>query len=188
MLTHKGTQTIETERLILRKFRLDDAQAMFDNWANDPRVTRFLTWEPHGTPENTRQVLEIWCNSYEDLRSYQWAIEYDGKIIGSICAVKVDERDESAELGYCMGYDYWNKGIMSEAVGAIIDFLFGEVGFNRIEIAHAVKNPGSGRVAQKCGLTYEGTKREEFKSRSGEFLDIAFYGILKKDWEKNSDK
>lgn len=186
MLTHKGTQTIETNRLILRKFRLDDAEAMFETWANDPRVTQFLTWEPHGTVENTKQVVEMWFNSYEDVRSYQWAIEYQGKILGSICVVAMNERSEWAEIGYCIGYNYWGKGIMTEAAQAVIEYLFREIGFNRIEIDHAVKNPGSGRVAQKCGLTYEGTKRQEFKSRSGEFLDIAIYGILKKDWEKNS--
>ncbi len=184
MLTHKGTQTIETERLILRKFRIDDARAMFDNWANDSRVTRFLTWEPHGTVENTEALLEEWCNSYQDAAYYQWAIEYRGKIIGSIAVVTLSNEHQWAEIGYCLGYDYWGKGIMTEAVKAVIDYLFREVGFNRIEIDHAVKNPGSGKVAQKCGLTYEGTKRQEFKSNSGGFLDIAMYGILRKDWEK----
>ncbi len=57
MLTHKGTQVLRTERLTLRPFRLSDAEAMFRTWANDERVTRFLTWQPHGTPEVTRTLL-----------------------------------------------------------------------------------------------------------------------------------
>ena len=183
MLTHKGTQTIETKRLILRRFYLEDAQAMFDTWANDSRVTRFLTWEPHGTVEVTEALLEEWCNSYQDAAYYQWAIEYQGKIIGSIGVVELDERFEWAEIGYCIGYDYWGKGFMTEAAGSVIDFLFGSVGFNRIEIDHATKNPGSGKVAQKCGLAYEGTKRGVFKSTTGEFLDLAIYGILREDWD-----
>ncbi|GEM_PF-6663323 len=61
MITNKGTQTIQTERLKLRRFTVDDAQAMFDNWANDPRVTRYLTWSPHESPEATKQLLERWC-------------------------------------------------------------------------------------------------------------------------------
>lgn len=183
MLTHKGTQTITTERLTLRRFRIDDAQAMFDNWANDERVTRFLTWVPHESPELTKQLLESWCAAYENLNSYNWVIEFEGKIIGNISVVRSSEKSEYAELGYCMGFDYWNKGIMPEATQAVIDFLFTEVGINRVGISHAVKNPASGRVAQKCGLTFEGTKREYFKASNGEFLDISDYGIIRREWE-----
>ena len=155
-----GTRTIETERLLLRRFRIDDAQEMFDNWAKDGRVSEFLTWSPHISSDFTRQLLEGWSAAYEDLNTYNWAIEFEGKTIGGISVVRLNTRHEYAELGYCIGYDYWNRGIMTEAAGAVIDYLFAEVGVNRVGISHAVKNPGSGRVAQKCGLTYEGTKRE----------------------------
>ena len=73
---------------------------------------------------------------------------------------------------------------MTEAAKAVIDFLFSEVGVNRVEISHAVKNPASGRVAPKCGLTLEGTRREYFKASNGEFLDISYYGIIRSEWEK----
>lgn len=185
MLTHKGTQPIKTERLLLRKFRVDDAQAMFDNWANDERVTRFLTWTPHGSPDFTRQLLDNWCAAYENPSAYNWAIEFWGKVIGNISVVRLSEKCEYAELGYCLGYDYWNKGIMTEAAKAVMDYLFSEVGLNRVGISHAVKNPGSGKVAQKCGLTYEGTKREYYKASNGEFLDLSDYGILRREWESN---
>lgn len=181
MLTHKGTQTLKTERLILRRFTPDDAQAMFDTWANDERVTRFLTWAPHGTVDVTKYILNDWCSSYEKEDFYNWAIEFDGKIIGSIGCVESNENSERGEIGYCIGYDFWGKGIMSEAAKAVIGFLLEEVGYNRLEISHAIKNPASGKVAQKCGLKFEGIKRKYFKSLNGEFLDIAFYSILKSD-------
>lgn len=184
MITHKGTQTIKTERLILRKFTVDDAQAMFDNWANDERVTRFLTWCPHESPEFTRQLLENWCAAYDNLNTYNWAMEYKETLIGNISVVRLNESCEYAELGYCIGYDYWNKGFMSEAAKAVIDYLFTEIGVNRVGISHAVKNPASGKVAQKCGLTFEGTKREYFKTAAGEFLDISDYGILRSEWSE----
>ena len=188
MLTHKGTQTIYTERLVLRRFTVDDAQAMYDNWANDERVSRFLSWSPHESAEATRQLLEGWCDAYKNDTTYNWAIEFDGTVIGSISVVEIKERHERAEIGYCMGYAYWNKGIMSEAAKAVIDYLFSAVGVNRIDISHAVKNPASGKVAQKCGLTYEGTKREFFKPSSGEFLDISYYGILRSEWERQQNE
>lgn len=181
MLKHKGTQTITTERLRLRQFTVEDAREMYDNWAGDPRVTKYLSWEPHASPEATAARLREWVKGYENDNCYNWAMEYEGHCVGSLSVVRQSDRDESAELGYCMGYNYWNKGLMTEAAKAVIRFLFKEVGCHRVVICHAVKNPASGRVAQKCGLTYEGTHREAFKSRDGEFLDIAEYAILKTD-------
>lgn len=183
MITHRGTQTIYTERLTLRRFTADDAQDMFDNWASDERVTRYLTWLPHESPEVTGQILESWCVCYENPDFYNWAMEYEGRAVGNISVVRFDEKSEHCDLGYCMGYAYWNKGLMTEAALAVVEFLFSEVGVNRVGISHAVKNGASGRVAQKCGFTFEGTKREYYKTTAGEFLDISDYGILRKEWE-----
>ena len=182
MLTHKGTQIIKTKRMILRRFTVDDASDMFYNWANDERVTRFLTWTPHGNIENTMQLLEEWGKAYNDKTTYNWAIEYANHVIGSISVVRHSDRDEYAEIGYCLGYDYWNKGFMTEAVTSVIDFLFNEIGVNKICISHATKNPASGKVAQKCRLKLDGIKRDDYKSNNGEFFDIAIYSILKKEW------
>ncbi len=184
MITHKGTKTIYTDRLILRKFTVGDAEDMYNNWANDERVCRFLSWSPHKSVDETKELLKGWVTAYESDSTYNWAIDYNGKAIGSLSVVTINERREYADLGYCMGYDYWNKGIMTEAVKAVVDYLFSEIGVNRIGISHAVKNPGSGRVAEKCGLKYEGTMREFFKASNGEFFDISFLGIIRKDWEK----
>lgn len=185
MLTHKGTQTLYTKRLVLRRFTVDDANDMFLHWANDKKVTHFLTWQPHESVESTRQLLEAWVCAYDNIKTYNWVIQFDGKAIGSISVVRISDMCEYAELGYCLGCDYWNKGIMTEAANAVIDYLFSEIGVNRVGISHATKNPGSGKVAQKCGMIYEGTKREYFKISTGEFVDIADYGILRNEWEIN---
>ena len=181
VLTHKGTVEIKTERLLLRRFTLDEAQPMFDRWANDERVSRYLTWDPHGAVEITKMLVEAWCSAYEKPDNYNWAIELDGEVIGSISVVRTDERSERMDLGYCMGTAWWGKGIMTEAAGAVIDFLFAEVGCNRVEIDHLLANPASGRVAQKCGLTKEGVRREYF-NKNGVFHDEVIYGIVRKEW------
>lgn len=72
---------------------------------------------------------------------------------------------------------------MPKAAKAVIDYLFTEVSINRVGMSHAVKNPASGKVAQKCGLTFEETKRKYFKTLTGEFLDISDYGIIRGEWE-----
>lgn len=182
MLTHQGTQTIQTPRLTLRRFVPGDAQAMFERWANDEQVTRYLTWTPHETPEATKQLLTGWCEAYRQPETYNWAMEYEGEPIGNISVVRQSPRDETAELGYCMSRAFWNRGIMTEAAGAVIRWLLEQVGFHRIVICHAVKNPASGRVAQKCGMQLEGIHRHAAKSPSGEFLDIAQYAVLRDEW------
>ncbi len=182
MLNHKGTVTIKTDRLLLRQFEVSDALSMYNNWAKDERVTKYLTWEPYKSVAEAEKMLEYWCEAYENESTYNWAIVYEGKPIGNISVVRLSERDERVELGYCIGFDYWNLGIMTEAVHAVIDYLFKEVCVHRITISHVAENPGSGRVALKCGLKCEGGKRGYFKYSDGVFLDVIDYSILRDEW------
>lgn len=73
-MKHKGTVTIETERLILRRFTVNDVSAAFHNWTNDERVTEFLRWPTHKSIEITERVLNSWISEYEKSDYYQWAI------------------------------------------------------------------------------------------------------------------
>ncbi|MBQ6524001.1 MAG: GNAT family N-acetyltransferase [Atopobiaceae bacterium] len=90
---------------------------------------------------------------------YQWAIELRelGEPIGSISVVELLKEVGSAEIGYCIGKGWWRQGIMSEALAAVIDYLFAEVGALRICAKHDARNPNSGRVMLHCGMTHEGT-------------------------------
>lgn len=178
MLNHKGTVTLQTERLLLRPFSTADAQAMYDNWATDPEVTKFLTWECHRSVQDTLAFLSSLDYNKPDV--YQWAIVYQGVVIGSISITEIDENARIGAFGYCIGRSFWRQGIMSEAVQALLPFLFDEVGFHRVEIDHAEKNPASGAVAKKCGFTYEGKSRAKFY-RHGEYLDICHWAMLSED-------
>jgi ribosomal-protein-alanine N-acetyltransferase len=185
-LNHVGTLTLETERLILRKFTLEDAEDMFGNWANDDLVTRYLTWHSHPSLEFTRSVVSHWVNTYVDNQEYNWAIEYksNGQVIGSIGLVSVDSTRRKCEVGYCLGRKYWGLGIMTEALKAVITFGFEQVGFIRIQACHHADNPASGRVMQKSGLQYEGLLRKYAVNNRGENVDVTLYAILKEDYEK----
>ena len=181
MLTHKGTQTITTSRLVLRQFALSDAQAMFDNWASDEKVAHYVTWPAHTSPDVTKSLLTQWCLCYADEKYYNWVITLSGQPIGNISVVRQNEKSRWCELGYCLGSAYRNQGIMTEAVQAVIDYLFDVVGFHRIVIEHAANNPASGKVAQKCGFKMEGVARESYQNAAGEFGDIVSYAILQTD-------
>lgn len=183
MLSHKGTRTIVTDRLILRRFIPEDACNMFKNWANDSDVTKFLTWKPHGNIKVTNKIIGQWIDEYGNKNYYNWAIELKeiGEVIGNISVVNLYENYQSCEIGYCMSKKYWKKGIMTESLKAVIDYLFSEVGFNRIEARHDTNNIASGKVMIKSGMKYEGTLRQ-VKIRDKEFYSLVVNAILKNDW------
>lgn len=184
-MEHRGTKKLETARLILRPFVKEDAPAMYRNWASDPEVTKFLSWPTYKTVDTAYEILNIWVPQYRDDTFYQWAIELKeiGEVIGSISVVNFDERVDMAEIGFCIGRSWWGQGIMTEAFQAVIDFLFGEVGVQRIEAGHDPNNPASGAVQRKCGLKYEGTLRRSIRSNQG-ITDKTVMAILKEEWEK----
>lgn len=183
-MKHLGTKTIETERLLLRKTIDTDAEYMFYNWANDARVTKFMTWEPY---ENAQQLRESYHQYLMENRDkpdfYDWKIELKslGQPVGAIGVTVMREDIEAVEIGYCLGYDWWHQGIMTEALRTVIQFLFEEVGFNRITAKHDVNNPHSGGVMKNAGMQYEGTNRQAGINQQG-ICDIATYAILKQDY------
>ena len=185
MLTHKGTQTIETSRLILRRAIREDAEPMFRNWASDPEVTKYLTWPTYEKIDIAYQILDLWASEYEKPNYYQWMIMLKelGEPIGSISVVRQNDRVEEAEIGYCIGSHWWHKGIMTEALNAVIEYLFTEVGMNRVAARHDPNNPHSGGVMRKCGMKYEGTHRACDRNNQG-ICDAAQYAILRSEWKR----
>lgn len=178
-MIHLGTKELQTARLVLRPFTMQDTQAMFRNWASDDEVTRHLTWPTHRDETVTKIVLAGWVEGYAQPNFYQWAIvlkELD-EPIGGISVVKSDDTVGMAHVGYCLGRAWWHQGIMTEALQAVIDFLFDEVGMQRIESMHDVRNPHSGAVMRKCGMKFEGTHRRSAVSNQG-LCDTDWYAIL----------
>lgn len=180
---HSGTKLLETERLILRPFAVEDADAMYRNWASDPDVTRYLTWPAHPSPEFTAELLTDWAGHYAQPDYYTWAIVLReiGEPIGSISVVSSHEKAQKAEIGYCIGKNWWHQGITSEAMGRVMDYLFGEVGFNRLESRHDPRNPYSGAVMRKCGMEYECVMRQSDWNNQG-ICDACHYALLAAEW------
>ena len=181
-MKHCGTQRLETDRLILRRFVVEDAEAMYKNWAADEDVTKYLTWQAHSSLEVSKSVIEDWVGSYSD-ENYLWAIVLKAngdEPIGSIAVVDMKSEVSMAHIGYCIGKAWWHKGIMSEALKAVMDFLFDVVDVQRIESRHDPRNPNSGKVMKKCGMKYEGTLRRSDRNNQG-ICDACYYGLLKSE-------
>ncbi|HEX2729562.1 MAG TPA: GNAT family N-acetyltransferase, partial [Rubrobacteraceae bacterium] len=125
---------LETDRLVLRKMRHEDAEAMFA-YASDPEVTRYVVWDTHRTIEDSRAFLELTISSYASGEGLDWGIVYKGdeKFIGTCGFVNRSPEHARAEIGYVISRRYWGRGLTAEAVRAIIQFGFEGIGFNRIE-------------------------------------------------------
>ena len=182
-MKHCGTQRLETRRLVLRRYTNEDAVAMYNNWASDEEVTKYLTWSTHSSQAVSEAVTQDWVKNYSDERYYQWAIvlkENGDEPIGSIAVVDMKEEISIAHIGYCIGRKWWHKGITSEALKAVMDFLFDVVDVNRIEARHDPRNPNSGKVMKKCGMRYEGTLRSSDRNNQG-ICDACYYAMLKSE-------
>ncbi|MDY6017894.1 MAG: GNAT family N-acetyltransferase [Oscillospiraceae bacterium] len=182
-MNHCGTQKLETDRLILRRFTHDDAEAMYKNWASDEEVTKFLMWQPHSSLEVSQSITDEWVTQYSDDKYYNWAIvlkENGDEPIGGIGVVHMNEEISMVHIGYCIGKAWWHQGITSEALRAVMDFLFDVVDVNRIESRHDPRNPNSGKVMQKCGMKYEGTMRSADWNNQG-ICDSCYYALLKSE-------
>ena len=178
-----GTACLETERLILREFKIEDADDMYHHWASDEKVTRYLTWPPHQSVEDTKQLLALWIQSYEKGDSYNWGIVVKDKstLIGNISVTNIDQKTNTVEIGYCIGQPYWGHGYVAEALKEVISYLFKE-GYDLVRARHDKNNPRSGQVMIKAGMKYEGTLRKYAKNNQGVADDVV-YSILPEELE-----
>jgi len=171
--------TLETERLILRKMALNDAEAVFA-YASDPEVSRYTLWETHRSIEDSRAFLELTTQKYENGGEPDWGIVYrgDGCLVGACGLVSWEAEHARAEVGFVLSREYWGRGLMPEAVRAMFRFGFETMNLNRIEARCIAENAASARVMEKAGMAYEGTLRQR-EYIKGAYRDIKLYAILK---------
>jgi ribosomal-protein-alanine N-acetyltransferase len=180
----KGNPTLESDRLILRKLALSDADDIFA-YASDPEVTKYMLWDTHTAVDDSRRFISTKLKQYEKDETGEWGItlKENGKLVGAMGIASVDMDHEKAEIGYVLARPYWGKGIVPEAVERLLKFAYEEMGLNRIECWHFLPNENSGRVMQKVGMTFEGIARERYFVK-GRYWDAGQYAILRKDWLK----
>ena len=167
---------LETERLRLRKIRREDAQRIFDCWASDPEVTKYLTWNPHESVAVTEKVMELWLAEYEQPDCCRYGIELKetGELIGMIDVVRIV--GGKPEIGYCSGRAYWGNGYMTEALRAVCAALFDE-GYGTILIRAQRENIGSNRVIQKAGFTFTGSETGPMWRGKNEIVTVNNYRL-----------
>lgn len=175
---------LETERLIMRPLTLEDAESIFE-YAKDPIVTEFVTWEAHKSISDSRDfILDVVLPNYRNKVPTPWGITLKSapdKVIGTVGCFWVSKKSRCMELAYALGTRHWSQGFMTEASRAIMDFCFEEFGLNRIQARCMVENKGSARVMEKIGMHFEGTFREAHYQR-GRFWDMHQFALTKEEW------
>jgi len=170
--------TLRTERLLLRRVTMRDVQDIYEV-SSDPRVSRYVMWHAHASLLDSREYIRGIQRNYRMDRPSPWAIELveEGKLIGTIGYVSMNREHRSAEVGYSLGHAHWNQGYATEALREVMTFSFEQLELHRIEAQHDIRNPASGRVMEKAGMTKEGTLRDRLMNK-GEFITVDLYAAL----------
>ena len=186
MISHMGTQLIETNRLILRKYETTDADDMFSNWVTDPEVSRFWGWKPHKNIDETKTLLYGWIEDYKKQDTYHWVIVFKSvmQAIGYIYLSEFDNTDDSVAVHYALSRKYWNKGIVTEACNGIFNFAFSNLHVKRIHSRHHIDNPASGRVMKKCGMRYIKTEHRQIPDCEEISGNYCYYEIEADDYKR----
>ena len=175
--------TLEAARLLLRPFTQADAP-LVQEMAGDVRVSATTLNIPHPYPDGlAREWIGTHAASAAEGGGYVFAIarKSDDALLGAI-AITIVRQHARAEIGYWLGFSYWNQGYTTEAARRVVTFGFEELGLNRIQATYWPRNPASGRVMDKAGLRYEGTLRG-YVLRKGSFEDTAIHALTRADWE-----
>lgn len=179
-----GCHEIRTKHLKLCKFTKDDVEEVYNNYGSDDSLTKYISWVPFNTMEKCEKFIKYHLKKYEENPLFfSWKIVYDDKIVGSIALYNVDTRSESGELGYIMGSEWQNKGLMTETVDSVLEYAFNQAGFHRIYASCHEDNMASKRVLEKLGMTYEGKLRDGQKNLDGSYSNLDLYAILHEEYE-----
>ena len=174
--------TLTTNRLLLRQIVPGDAESLFAI-LSDEETLEFYGDEPHQSLDETKELINQIEERYTSKKALRWGVTLMGedRLIGSCSLFHFDEGFDRAETGYELNRAYWRKGIMTEALSAILTFGFSELGLHRIEAIIDIANERSKNLLLKLGFTYEGYLRQRFPFR-GDFLDEYYFGLLKDEW------
>ncbi len=174
-------KTLETERLILRTFTVEDAEGLYE-YAKNSDVGPWAGWKPHESVEESREIIETLFLPSE---AYAIIWKEDGKLIGTIALEKDRHRDaKSKEIGYSLSKEMWGKGIMTEACKEVLRFAFEELKLDIVGICTSPENKRSQSVIKKCGFVYEGCIRKSYQKYRGGCRDSLCFSILKEEAEE----
>lgn len=173
---------IETDRLIIRRFKKEDAKTAFENWGKDKEVSKFLDWNVYNTEKELEDVIISW--SAENQTNYQFAVilKEINEVIGSFSVRHSHEMHKMCDVGYSYGSKYWGQGYAKEVLEEMIKYLIKKCNVDLVEAKHIEGNPASGAVMQKAGMTKDAVLRKRRVNKdTNNVEDLIIYSITKNE-------
>ena len=175
---------LETDRFVLRKLRLSDAESLFAILA-DEEVTKFYDDETFTEIDQAREQIKSWASGFKERRCIRWGIarREDDIVVGTCGYYGFHGWHRRGSLGYELARSYWRQGIMTEALDAIIGFGFRQVGLNRVQAVVMPGNEGSEKLLEKLGFQREGVLREYENWGKKGYVDVLMFSLLRYEYE-----
>ena len=177
---------LETERLALRALHSGDVESLFAV-LGDEEVAEYYDDDVFKDDPQAREQIEAWAAGFRAKRCVRWGITHreNGKLIGTCGYYGFHTWHKRAGMGYELGRSFWRQGIMTEALGAIIEFGSKSIGLNRIEAAVMLENEGSVKLLEKLGFHQEGVLREYENWGGKGCVDLLMFSFLRREYEEN---
>lgn len=182
-MKYTAFENLNTPRLLLRKFTMEDVTAYYQRLAGSEEVTKYMFFRPHRDISETVQSLEKLMRRYEEGNIYRWAItlQEDGSLIGAIDLLRFEEAEGTCSFAYMLAREFWGRGYGTEALKAVLDFAFKHMDMQRVEAEHFSENAASGAVMRKAGMEYLYTEPEKYE-KNGIKYDAPQYAITRDMW------
>jgi len=176
---------LETKRLVLRRFAVTDATAYYELRSNEAAM-RYMDRPPFNTKAEATAAIKGIHQDFRDKKGVWWALadKRNNNFIGYIGFKVINHKDKSAEIGYVLHPDHWASGWMTEAVEAVLDFVFEELNVHRVKGDINPDNEASRGLLLKFGFQKEAYFREDYYF-DGKFLDSEIYGLLASEYTGN---
>lgn len=184
-MKYAAFEEMKTNRLHLRKVRREDAPQFF-RFAGSETVTKYMFWKTHADINESLSSIEKTLSRYEMGNCWRWgiALRDTEELIGIIDLLGIDETTGRCTFAYMLAEKFWGRGYAAEALTAILNFAFGQLGLETVWGEHFAPNAASGAVMRKAGMKYIGTEVGKYE-KNGEIFDVPQYRITRKEWEHN---
>ncbi len=173
-----------TERLILRKPTYGDVQPLL-KISQDEEVMLYFGSEPFKEEKQAKEEIDWYLKIWKEKTGTRWVVSLKetGELIGEIGFFDYDKKHRKAEIGYKLASEHWRKGYMSEAMRAVLDYIYSETDINRTEALVDPRNPASFLLLEKHGFQKEGVLRD-YEFERGAYVDLIMLSVLRREWVK----
>ncbi|KAA9300492.1 GNAT family protein [Aerococcus sp. UMB8608] len=181
-MNHKGTKTIETQNLLLRKFDVSDYEQMYKHWAGDSQLTQYASWGVHDSKRTTKKLLEHWQIKRSNDKIYRWGVEDKASqaLIGEIHVKRIVKKIAACELEFLFAQSDQRIQLGAEAVRTVTQFLFDSVQADRVQVGIDVEDKANQAILEACHYQEEGVQRRGLANNRG-IVDRRWFGMIKED-------